>query len=70
MELPGPKYPEICREAVKKNIIINTVQCGSIVETGPVWTKLRSVPKAPTQPSPSRETWPPSPRQWMANWLS
>ncbi|HEY0257183.1 MAG TPA: vWA domain-containing protein [Candidatus Methylacidiphilales bacterium] len=34
------KYPEICQEAVKKNIIINSVQCGSLPETTPDWQKI------------------------------
>ncbi len=34
------KYPEICKKAVAKDIIINTVQCGSIVSTTPVWQEI------------------------------
>jgi hypothetical protein len=34
------KYPEVCRKAVKKNLIINTVQCGAISATGPVWQEI------------------------------
>src|SRR5881227_4409215 len=33
----GPKYPELCRIAAKKDLIINTVQCGSIAATTPIW---------------------------------
>src|SRR6188472_3298143 len=29
----GAKYPELCRIAAKKELIINTVQCGSIAAT-------------------------------------
>jgi Mg-chelatase subunit ChlD len=36
----GPKYPQVCQEAVKKDIIINTVQCGSIERTKPFWTEI------------------------------
>jgi Mg-chelatase subunit ChlD len=36
----GPKYPELCRIAAKKDLIINTVQCGSIAETTPVWKEI------------------------------
>jgi hypothetical protein len=32
----GPKYPELCRIAAKKDLIINTVQCGNIAETTPI----------------------------------
>src|SRR5712675_3321474 len=31
----GPKYPNTCREALRRGIIINTVQCGNIPETTP-----------------------------------
>ena len=31
------KYPDTCREAVKRLIVINTVQCGDVAETTPVW---------------------------------
>src|SRR5882762_1922066 len=36
----SPKYPEICKTAMKKDLIINTVQCGSIPETTPVWQEI------------------------------
>jgi hypothetical protein len=36
----GPKYPQVCQEAVKKDVIINTVQCGSIERTTPFWTEI------------------------------
>jgi Mg-chelatase subunit ChlD len=36
----GPKYPELCRIAAKKDLIINTVQCGNIVETTPIWKEI------------------------------
>jgi hypothetical protein len=34
------KYPESCRLAVKKGVIINTVQCGAVPETTPVWQEI------------------------------
>jgi Mg-chelatase subunit ChlD len=34
------KYPQICEQAVKKNLIINTVQCGSIASTTPIWQEI------------------------------
>ena len=37
------KYPVTCQEAVKKDIIINTVQCGSLPETTPDWQKIASL---------------------------
>jgi hypothetical protein len=41
MDYPGaPKYPEVCREAMKRELIINTVQCGTIPETTPVWSEI------------------------------
>lgn len=34
------KYPDTCREAVKRLIVINTVQCGDVPETTPVWREI------------------------------
>ena len=36
----GPKYPQVCQEAMKKDLIINTVQCGNIAATAPFWKKI------------------------------
>src|SRR5205809_408921 len=36
----GPKYPELCRAAAKKDLIINTVQCGSMAATTPIWKEI------------------------------
>ena len=36
----GPKYPQVCQEAMKKDLIINTVQCGSIGATAPFWKEI------------------------------
>ena len=36
----GPKYPQICQEAAKKDLVINTVQCGSIASTTPIWKEI------------------------------
>jgi hypothetical protein len=36
----GPKYPQVCQEAVKKDLIINTVQCGNIPRTTPFWKEI------------------------------
>jgi hypothetical protein len=36
----GPKYPDVCQEAVKKDLIINTVQCGNISRTTPFWQEI------------------------------
>jgi Mg-chelatase subunit ChlD len=33
-------YPETCRRAVEKRIIINTVQCGNDAQTRDVWEKI------------------------------
>ena len=41
MDYPGaPKYPEVCQKAMKRDLIINTVQCGSVAETTPVWSEI------------------------------
>jgi len=34
------KYPEVCQMAVKKDLIINTIQCGNMPETTPVWNEI------------------------------
>jgi uncharacterized protein YegL len=34
------KYPVSCEAAVKKDIIINTIQCGTLAETTPVWQDI------------------------------
>jgi hypothetical protein len=36
----GPKYPEVCQEAMKRDLIINTVQCGNIPRTAPFWKEI------------------------------
>lgn len=36
----GPKYPDICQAAMKKDLIINTIQCGGMTETTPVWREI------------------------------
>lgn len=36
----APKYPEICKDAMKKDLIVNTVQCGGIVQTTPIWQEI------------------------------
>jgi hypothetical protein len=34
------KYPEVCQEAAKRDVLINTIQCGGNPETTTVWTKI------------------------------
>ena len=34
------KYPDTCLKAVKKDLIINTVQCGTTAETKPIWQDI------------------------------
>ena len=34
------KYSDTCREAVKRLIVINTVQCGDVAATTPVWREI------------------------------
>jgi len=36
----GYDYKAICREAATDNIVINTVQCGSVPETTPFWQEI------------------------------
>jgi Mg-chelatase subunit ChlD len=41
MDYPnGPKYPDLCREAAKKDLVINTIQCGEMAETKPIWQEI------------------------------
>ena len=41
MDYPnGPKYPDLCREAAEKDLIINTIQCGEMAETKPIWQEI------------------------------
>src|SRR5436305_4128138 len=41
MDYPNSaKYPDLCREAAKKDLIINTVQCGEMTETKPIWQEI------------------------------
>ncbi len=41
MDYPnGPKYPDLCREAAKKDLIVNTIQCGEMAETKPIWQEI------------------------------
>ena len=34
------KYTESCRLAARQNIVINTIQCGDMPETKPIWRKI------------------------------
>lgn len=34
------KYPEVCKLAVKKDLVLNTVQCGNMSSTTPVWKEI------------------------------
>ena len=34
------KYPQTCESAVRKNLIINTVQCGTQGDTTPIWQEI------------------------------
>jgi Mg-chelatase subunit ChlD len=36
----GPRYSDLCRIAARKDLIINTVQCGNIAETTPIWKEI------------------------------
>jgi Mg-chelatase subunit ChlD len=41
MDYPNDvKYPEICQLAAKRDLIINTVQCGNTPQTTPVWQEI------------------------------
>jgi Mg-chelatase subunit ChlD len=34
------KYPAVCKQAAKKDLIINTVQCGGMASTTPIWKEI------------------------------
>ncbi len=34
------RYPAVCQDAVKRDIIVNTVQCGDVAETARVWQEI------------------------------
>jgi Mg-chelatase subunit ChlD len=36
----APKYPEVCQAAVKKDLVINTIQCGNFAETTKFWQDI------------------------------
>ncbi len=36
----GPKYRDLCQKAVKQDLVINTVQCGDMAKTTPVWKEI------------------------------
>jgi Mg-chelatase subunit ChlD len=36
----GPDYRKVCEDAVKRDLIINTVQCGNIPGTQEIWTEI------------------------------
>jgi Mg-chelatase subunit ChlD len=41
MDYPnGPKYPDLCQEAMKRDLIINTIQCGNMSATTPFWKEI------------------------------
>ena len=37
------KYPEICQLAAKRDLVINTVQCGNAPQTTPVWQEIATL---------------------------
>lgn len=41
--LDDVKYQTTCEAAVKKDILINTIQCGSMSETAPIWKEIASL---------------------------
>ena len=34
------KYPEVCKLAVKKDLVVNSVQCGNMASTTPIWKEI------------------------------
>ena len=33
----SPGDPDLCRKHTKKDLVINTIQCGEMAETKPIW---------------------------------
>jgi len=56
------KYPETCKKACEKGIIINTIQCGNDSECQRFWKDIASSPKAPMSASSRTAASSPSPR--------
>ncbi len=48
------RYPETCRSAGRRGIIINTVQCGTYGPTTPVWREIASLAGGSSSGSNSR----------------
>ena len=46
------KYPVTCSAAVQKDIIINTVQCGNIQSTTPIWKEIARLSEGSYAPIP------------------
>lgn len=42
MDYEEVQYPETCEVAVKKDLIINTIQCGTMTPTTPIWQEIAS----------------------------
>lgn len=40
MDYDETRYPEICKVAMEKNLIINTIQCGSVSGTAGIWSEI------------------------------
>jgi hypothetical protein len=36
----GPKYRDLCQQAVRQDLVINTVQCGEMAKTTLVWKEI------------------------------
>jgi len=40
MDYKEVQYPEICKQAIRKDLIINTIQCGKMPQTTPIWQQI------------------------------
>lgn len=40
MDYKEKQYPDICKDAAKKDLVVNTIQCGQIASTTPVWQEI------------------------------
>ncbi len=66
----GPKYPQVCQEAAKNDLIINTIQCGNIAETTPIWKEIAQLSEGAYAAIAQSGNMAAISTQWMENSLS
>ncbi len=51
------QFPDTCKTAVAKGLIINTVQCGSMPGTREIWERIAKLSEGRSSRSSNRATW-------------